>query len=41
MGHKDFKSTQHYLRVFALDVGIGLNHTIRFSYPPENPLLLP
>ncbi len=41
MGHKDFKSTQHYLRVFALDVGIGLNHTIRFSYPPENPLRLP
>ena len=35
MGHKDFKSTQHYLRVFTLDVGIGLNHGIRFSFPPE------
>lgn len=41
MGHKDFKSTQHYLRVFTLDVGIGLNHGIRFSYPPENSLQIP
>lgn len=41
MGHKDFKSTQHYLRVFTLDVGIGLNHGIRFSFPPEPAPSLP
>lgn len=40
MGHKDFKSTQYYLRVFTLDVGIGLNHGIRFSFPPERSSLL-
>ncbi|EIE8896664.1 tyrosine-type recombinase/integrase [Salmonella enterica] len=39
MGHRDFKSTQHYLRVFALDVGIGRNRGIQFTFPPDPAML--
>jgi len=39
MGHRDFKSTQHYLKVFALDVGIGRERGVQFTYP-VNPDLL-
>lgn len=40
MGHQDFKSTQHYLRVFALDLGHD-TRGIRFTYPAEYGMLLP
>lgn len=33
MGHRDFKSTQHYLKVFVLDVGIGRERGVQFTYP--------
>lgn len=38
MGHRDFKSTQHYLRVFALDLGHE-RMNIRFTYPAIDWLL--
>jgi len=34
MGHKSFKSTQHYLRVFALDLGHNRSG-IQFTYPVD------
>lgn len=40
MGHRDFKSTQHYLKVFALDVGIGRERGVQFTYPVNGDLLL-
>lgn len=33
LGHKDFKSTQHYLRIFSLDLSNELEAGLRFSYP--------
>ncbi|TDN48051.1 tyrosine-type recombinase/integrase [Scandinavium goeteborgense] len=35
MGHRDFKSTQEYLRIFALDVEAGQPSGISFSYPAD------
>lgn len=34
MGHKSYKSTQHYLRVFALDLGFD-RPGIQFTYPAD------
>lgn len=39
LGHKDFKSTQHYLRVFSLDLSNELDTGINFSYPVNLKLL--
>lgn len=35
MGHQDFKSTQHYLKVFTLDTGSQHRQGIKFTYPAD------
>ena len=35
LGHKDFKSTQVYVRIRALEVGIGNGYQVRFGMHPD------
>lgn len=39
LGHRDFKSTQHYLKIFTLDLSGELDSGLKFSYPVNLELL--